>query len=68
MTDNNNVSIHPRHWPIMVDREKQNTCRRKSAATVQRKIAGLRRHAEQHPRCAVTQAHLAKALSQLSAL
>ena len=46
---NSNLSIHPRVWGAWRESVKKNTCAPRSKARIERAIAGLSRHLENHP-------------------
>jgi hypothetical protein len=52
-------SIHPRSWPGG-SREKRNTCNPRSHRKLERALAGIEKHLEQHPHDGVSAARVAK--------
>lgn len=58
-------SIHPRSWPNG-NREKRNTCANRSMKKLERALAGISKHLEQHPGDGMSAARKSKIESLLS--
>lgn len=73
MSEREQLSIHPRNWRVgstylFEERRKSNTCKPRSRKPLERALAGIARHVDNHPRDEEARKRLSNLKTRLAAL